>query len=284
VKNNFPASSCFPTTRKSPSSLAARPPTPFTHTLLTTQSANGGIGFALAILLLEDPSNLVLLGSRSLSKGEAALQDLKKRDLPGTVELVQIDVDSEASVAAAAKDVEERFGRLDALVNNAAIAGEYTSNGTHEGNGLSTAKQLLVAFTTNTVGPAIVVEAFAPLLSKSITTARIINVTSGAGSISLRLNDTNPHQAMKVVPYRVSKAALHMITACQCYEYREKGWKIFNFCPGFTESNLGPHNTAGNGAKPTSEGARPMLAILAGERDAEHGGYLNGTEKKTWPW
>jgi hypothetical protein len=75
-----------------------------------------------------------------------------------------------------------------------------------------------------------------------------------------------------------------MITACQCYEYREQGWKFFNFCPGFTESNLGPHNKAENGAKPTSEGARPMLAILAGQRDAEHGGYLDGTAGKSWPW
>jgi NAD(P)-dependent dehydrogenase (short-subunit alcohol dehydrogenase family) len=177
-----------------------------------------------------------------------------------------------------------RYTSIDALVNNAAISGEYVADGTHQANGLSTAKQLLEAFTTNTVGPAIVVEAFAPLLSRSITTARIINVTSGAGSISLRLNDTNPHQAMKVVPYRVSKAALHMVTACQCYEYREEGWKIFNFCPGFTESELGPMNKVSNGAKPASEGARPMLDILRGERDAEHGGYLNGTEKKTWPW
>jgi NAD(P)-dependent dehydrogenase (short-subunit alcohol dehydrogenase family) len=42
------------------------------------------------------------------------------------------------------------------------------------------------------------------------------------------------------VPYRTSKAALNMLTACQDYEYGPKGWKVFCFCPGFTESNLGP--------------------------------------------
>jgi hypothetical protein len=71
-----------------------------------------------------------------------------------------------------------------------------------------------------------------------------------------------------------------MITACQAYEYGPLGWKVFNFCPGFTESNLSPRNRVEQGAKPTSEGAKPML--LAGERDAEHGGYLNADGQ--WPW
>jgi hypothetical protein len=75
-----------------------------------------------------------------------------------------------------------------------------------------------------------------------------------------------------------------MVTACQAHEYSALGWKFFNFCPGFTESKLGPFNTVAQGAKPTREGARPMLAILAGERDAECGGFLNGTDGKSWPW
>jgi hypothetical protein len=75
-----------------------------------------------------------------------------------------------------------------------------------------------------------------------------------------------------------------MVTACQAYEYADFGWKLFNFCPGYTESNLGPMNKAEHGAKPAVEGARPMLAILEGKRDAEHGGFLNGTPKGQWPW
>lgn len=75
-----------------------------------------------------------------------------------------------------------------------------------------------------------------------------------------------------------------MITACQAFEYSELGWKCFNFCPGHTVSNLGPFNKAEFGAKPTAEGARPMLAILAGERDAENAGFLNGLPEGKWPW
>jgi NAD(P)-dependent dehydrogenase (short-subunit alcohol dehydrogenase family) len=140
------------------------------------------------------------------------VQILKARNLPGTIELVHLDVSDEHSVGEAAKEVGEKFGRyiiyhtllsplcptypninqnsLDALVNNAAISGEYDA---------SLSQRLTAAFLTNTTGPAIVVEFFAPLLLKSTKTPRIVNVTSGAGSISLRLDDTNPHQKRKVV-------------------------------------------------------------------------------------
>jgi NAD(P)-dependent dehydrogenase (short-subunit alcohol dehydrogenase family) len=84
---------------------------------------------------------------------------------------------------------------IDALVNNAAITGEEPAS-----SSLST--RMTSAFLTNTTGPAVIVETFAPLLAKSAEmgkTPRIVNVTSGAGSIGLRSDRGNPHQAMKVV-------------------------------------------------------------------------------------
>ncbi|KAF1841643.1 NAD(P)-binding protein [Cucurbitaria berberidis CBS 394.84] len=250
---------------------------PFNDKIITLiTGANGGIGFELASQLLADGKNFVLLGSRSQEKGEAAVQELKKRSLPGTVELVQVDVSDEQSIAKAAGEVEEKYSRIDALVNNAAIAGETPP--TH-----SLPRRLTAAFLTNSTGPAIVVESFAPLLSKSTAkTPRIVNVTSGAGSISLRLDSENPHQQMKVVPYRMSKAALNMLTACQAYEYGPLGWKVFAFCPGFTASGLSDMNKEELGAKPTREGASPIVDILAGKRDGEHGGFLHAGGQHPW--
>ena len=79
--------------------------------MLTTRTANSGIGFGLAGLLMEDSSKHAILCSRSISKGEAALKDLQARSLPGSVELLQLDVTDEDSIAAAAKKVEETHGR-----------------------------------------------------------------------------------------------------------------------------------------------------------------------------
>ncbi|CAG5178137.1 uncharacterized protein ALTATR162_LOCUS8551 [Alternaria atra] len=248
------------------------------QTIVLITGANGGIGFELTAQLLHDSKYLILLGSRSLEKGEAAVKLLQERGLPGKVQVLQIDVNSEASITNAQKVVEEKYSRLDALINNAAITSE-------EPTSASLSSRMTAAFQTNVTGPTVVVETFAPLLEKSGRmgkTPRIINVTSGAGSIGWRSDRTNPHQEMKALPYRTSKAALNMLTACQDYEYGPKGWKVFCFCPGFTESNLGPMNKVEHGAKPTSEGAKPMVAILEGKRDEEHGGYLKADG--CWPW
>lgn len=235
--------------------------------------ANGGIGFELASQLLSDASKHVLLGSRSVEKGEAAVKDLQARNLPGTVELLQLDVTSEDSITRAAETVARTHGRLDALVNNAAI-------GTPSA---SLAQQMAQIFQTNATGPLLMVEAFAPLLKKSIGIPRIVNVTSGAGSIATRLDSKNKFYSLKATPYRVSKAALNMIMACQVADYRELGFKIFLFCPGFTVSKLGANNKAEFGAKPTSEGAAPIVRILNGERDAEDGKFLREADGE-YPW
>ena len=189
----------------------------------------------------------MLLGCRSPSKGEAALSSLLQQNLPGTIELLPLDVTSDTSIASAAAHVSSKYGRLDALVNNAGITPR-DDDGPMTPARLSAS--LTAAFRTNATGPAILVETFAPLLAKSITTPRIVNVTSGAGSIGMRADESNSHQEMKLVAYRASKAALNMLTACQAREYGGRGWKVFCFCPGFTVSNLGPFNKAELGAKP----------------------------------
>ncbi|KAI4945381.1 hypothetical protein J4E86_009268 [Alternaria arbusti] len=163
------------------------------QTIVLITGANGGIGFSLATQLLENAKYLVLLGSRSAEKGEAAVKQLQGKGLPGKVESLQIDVSDETSILKAKDVVEEKYGRIDALVNNAAITGEAPASA-------SLATRMTSAFLTNATGPAVIVETFAPLLAKSAEmgkTPRILNVSSGAGSIGLRSDRTNPHQAMK---------------------------------------------------------------------------------------
>jgi NAD(P)-dependent dehydrogenase (short-subunit alcohol dehydrogenase family) len=76
---------------------------------------NGGIGFELASQLIADSSKHVLLGSRSVEKGEAAVKELQARNQPGTVELLQVDVNSDESIIAAVKSVESKHGRYPQL-------------------------------------------------------------------------------------------------------------------------------------------------------------------------
>ena len=166
--------------------------------------------------------------------------------------------------------------RLDALVNNAGQAVAIP--------GTSLFDHMQQCFTTNVIGPAIMIETFLPLLKKSTTTPRIVNVSRGAGSIGMRL-DPQVRGGPLTIPYKTSKAALNMLGAVQVAKFRESqtAVRVFTYCPGFCVSNLGPYNKLENGAKPTEDGARPIVGILNGEKDAEDGANLNsGGGRHPW--
>lgn len=248
--------------RKSPS----LPPT--TYQSLTNPPANSGIGLELARQLLAKiaPKWHVLLGSRSIEKGQTAIDDLTSSNPPGTVELIQLDVTHDNTIVQAAAAIETSHAVIDLLVNNAAIA--YTGPRTRE--------SMHSSFDVNVVGPMRVAEAFVPLLSKSTSLygPRIISISSRAGSISTRLDKSNMIYDTPFVEYRVSKAAQNMLSVCQVWEYGKLGIKTFMYCPGFTESNLSPMAKTENGAKPVAEGARPIVDIIEGKRDGEEGLFL----------
>ncbi|KAI3341012.1 putative short-chain dehydrogenase [Ustulina deusta] len=235
--------------------------------------ANSGIGFEVANQLLADGSFHVLLGARSIEKGQAALTDLQSRNLPGTVELLHLDVADESSVVVAAKLVEEKHGRLDALVNNAGIA---RSQGT-------TAQQMVECFRVSAVGAQMMGDYFAPLLRKAAGTPRIVNVTSGAGSIANLMDPDGYGSGLQIIPYRVSKTAMNMVFACQHRGFEVDGFKVFLYGPGPTASNLTSIN-AGPGMKPTSVGAAPIVEMVLGKRDGDAGKYVEYGREGSFPW
>ena len=75
-------------------------------------SGNGGIGFELAKQLIGDTTKHVIIGSRSVEKGKAALQELQSGNQPGSVEMVPLDVTDNDSITAAARTVESKHGRF----------------------------------------------------------------------------------------------------------------------------------------------------------------------------
>ncbi|KAK5636273.1 hypothetical protein RRF57_011985 [Xylaria bambusicola] len=237
-------------------------------------ATNSGIGFEVVNQLLADGSFHVLLSARSAEKGQAAVAELKSRNLPGTVELLKLDVADERSIIAAAKLVEAEHGRLDALVNNAAISG---SQGT-------IAEQMVECFRVAAVGAQMMGDYFAPLLKKSAGTPRIINVTSGAGSIGNRMDPKGFGNEFPAIPYRVSKSAMNMVFAGQHRGFEGDGFKVFLYGPGPTVSNLSPSNAPGPGMKPTSVGAKPIVEMVLGKRDIDAGRYVEYGYEGSFPW
>ncbi|KAI3320645.1 putative short-chain dehydrogenase [Xylariaceae sp. AK1471] len=245
-------------------------------TIVLITGANSGIGLEVANQLLADSSFHVLLGARLIEKGQVAIKNLQSRNLPGAVELVQLDVANEDSVSAAAKLIGKTHGRLDVLVNNAGIA---RAEGT-------LAQEMVECFRVNAVGAQLMGDYFAHLLKKSAGVPRIINATSGAGSISTRIDPNGVGSGFKVIAYRVSKAAMNMVFACQHRELEGDGFKVFLYGPGPTISGLRPNSKGeGSGKKPTSVSAAPIVEMVKGSRDADAGKYLEyGHEHESFPW
>lgn len=147
--------------------------------------------------------------------------------------------------------------------------------------GVEIDQQLRTLYETNVIGPYVMTERFKPLLEKS-EQPRVVNVTSGAGSLTGKADKGSPFYKRLVPAYRASKSALNMITLVQRTEYESLGFKFFMVCPGHTVSNLGPYNKAEYGAKPTSEGAKVVVTTVRGERDAQEGTAYNQEETYQW--
>ena len=167
-----------------------------------------------------------------------------------------------------------REARLDALVNNAGIS---RSQGT-------IAEQMIACFRVSAVGAQIMGDYFAPLLKKAVETPRIVNVTSGAGSIGNRMDPKGFGNEFTIIPYRVSKSAMNMVFAGQHRGFEDHGFKVFLYGPGPTVSNLSVSNVPNPGMKPTNVGAKPIVEMIQGKRDTDAGRYVEYGYEGSFPW
>lgn len=210
----------------------------------------------------------VIVGSRSIEKGQAAIDELKAGKLKGSLSLLQLDVTSEDSINAAVKKVEKDFGRVDTLINNAGMAGLESD---------SLKEKMQVTYEANAIGPALVTEAFKPLLLKS-DHPRLIFVSSGLGSVAMKLADDNPHAKAAYLPYRLSKSALNMLMAVYHVELKDQGVKVHTMCPGFVATNLRRDPTPLATALDPDTSGETLKAMIEGHRDADVGKFVHNTE------
>lgn len=204
-----------------------------------------------------------------MSKGETVLKDVQaKAGIQGTLSLVQLDANDDDSIKAAAKKIEEDFSKLDVLINNAGICPE--RDGTWPDR-----EQMRTTFETNVFGPTILTEALIPAMKRS-SNPRIINVSSTMGSITLISDHSSPYAQVKYPGYRMTKAALNMLTAYQYVQLKPDGFKVWTYCPGYVVTDLGDdkEQRKEQGLESSETSALGLLQIVQGERDADVGGFV----------
>lgn len=220
--------------------------------------ANKGIGFEVARQLGASEC-VVLLGARNPALGKEAAASLAAEGLD--VRYVALDVTDPATIAAAARSIGADFGRLDILVNNAAII--------DPGDGPAPTAELdgvERALRTNFLGALAVAQAMLPLLRES-PAGRLVNVSSQLGSLTLRgsPNASSTH----LIGYNASKAALNMLTVQLARLLRDTAVKVNSAAPGFTATSLNGYR----GTQTIPEGAAEVVRLALLPDDGPTGTY-----------
>jgi NAD(P)-dependent dehydrogenase (short-subunit alcohol dehydrogenase family) len=216
--------------------------------------ANKGIGFETA-RQLGALGMTVLVGARDRGRGQAAAQALGAR-------FVQLDVTDSESALRVAEWIDQEYGRLDVLVNNAGITGSF--GGPPSETSLAAMRMV---YETNVFGVIAVTNALMPLLRRA-PAARIVNVSSEVGSIASRTDPDGPMAVMPPsLPYTSSKTALNMVTAMYAMELKDTPIKVNAANPGYTATDLNGHN----GFRTPAEGAEVSVHLATLDSDGPTG-------------
>ena len=240
--------------------------------------ANQGIGLQIAKDLTAH-GFIVLVGSRNLERGEAAAQEVGP-----DARALQLDVTDQASIATAAEHIRKEFGRLDVLVNNAAISNtskrpdmsveEYVELTRPSNVSLDEVRTI---WETNVFGVLAVTQAMLPLLREA-PAARIVNVSSGLGSLTRTSDPGYPYRSIFGPGYAASKTALNAMTVAMAIELESTGIKVNAACPGYTKTNLNNYS----GTQTVEEGAREPVRLALLGPDGPTGTYSNSAGPLPW--
>lgn len=227
--------------------------------IILVTGANRGIG-------KETVRQLARMGHKTILTGRHADHVRDAQDALAAEGVITdacpLDVRDDNSIAHLVKFMNERYGKLDVLVNNAGVFldGSDSSKVTPD--------KISETFETNTLGPYRMITAFLPLLRESAD-ARIINVSSGMGGLT-EMNGGYPG-------YRISKAALNAVTRIFAHDLAADKIKVNSVCPGWVKTDMG-----GDRATREIDKGAETIVWLATADEIPSGKFLRDKKEIAW--
>ena len=219
---------------------------------------NRGIGLEI-VRQLAERGLTVVLGSRDGEQGRAAAAGLS-----GGVVVRQLDVADPESVDRLSHSVEEEFGRLDVLVNNAGITNDEGQRGVD-----ADLERVREALETNLLGAWRLCEAAIPFMRR-IGYGRIVNISTGMAALE-DMGGGSPG-------YRVSKTGLNALTRILASELRGSGILVNSVCPGWVQTDMG----GSRAPRPVEEGAEGAVWAATLPNTGPTGGFFR--DQRPVPW
>jgi NAD(P)-dependent dehydrogenase (short-subunit alcohol dehydrogenase family) len=234
--------------------------------------ANKGLGFEMSRQLAQQGLT-VIIAARKLEAAVAAATILENEGF--NAEAIALDINDSAQIQSAAQEIQDRFGKLDVLINNAGIMldGEWA---------ISNASSVSVdtirkTFDTNFFALVEVTQALLPLILKS-QSGRIVNLASIEGSLTLHADPNSLIYDSKPFAYDASKAAVNSFTVHLAHELRNTPVKVNSAHPGWVKTELG-----GDGAMmDITEGAMTGVQLATLPDDGSSGGFFHLGQPVPW--
>ena len=240
-------------------------PTKMASYLITGTSQ--GLGTSMVKYLASFPAAQISTVFATTRRDEppTELADIIKAS-SGRVQHVKLDVESDESVNAAAAQIDGKIGTkgLDVLVNNAALTSQCPTPRIWEVDDLQS------CFTTNVVAVHRVSKAFLPLLRKG-QQKKIMNISSTQGSCG-RAAWTH-HVNASAPDYKVSKAAVNMLTIQWSISLADEGFTIQCISPGHLQTRLGTFGGKVNADLPPEDGAKSVIDTIEDSEPADNGRF-----------
>ena len=233
-------------------------------TVALITGANKGIGLEVA-RQLGQKGLLVVLGARDEAKGAAAVAGLRQQGIDAHG--VKLEVTSAADVAKLPGFFQDKFGRLDVLVNNAGVAA-------WGGDDLASLRQ---TFETNVFGAVAVTYALLPLLQAS-PAGRIVNHSSILGSLTTLQKSPNMFGNFVTASYTASKAALNGFTVALAHRARGTALKVNAAHPGWVRTDLGGKEAPMN----VVDGAKTAVRLATLASDGPSGRFYHMDDALPW--
>jgi NAD(P)-dependent dehydrogenase (short-subunit alcohol dehydrogenase family) len=231
--------------------------------------ANKGIGYEIAAGLGALGWS-VGVGARDEGRRETAVAKLRAAGVDAFA--VPLDVTDDASAAGAARLLDERAGRLDVLINNAAVTGGLPQEPTRVDPAV-----IRAVVETNVLGVLRVTNAMLPLLRRSAS-PRIVNMSSSVGSLTRQTTGGEDATGPISAAYAPSKTFLNAITIQYAKELRDTGILINAGCPGYTATDLNGFR----GVRTPEQGAAIGIRLATLPDDGPTGGFFEDAGQVPW--